>query len=174
MPTELEELRVLQSAEQFSDEVWRIVAAWEPFARDVVGKQITRAADSIGANIAEAYGRFHYGEKINLLYYSRGSVYETKYWLNRCHARNLMNDAISQEMIQRLVEVTRQINSFVANLKSQRSQHKPKSLREDSAEYNTNKIDAVEIFTASDLAWLLSDDPAQEPPLEFETAVSSL
>lgn len=26
MPTELEELRVLQSAEQFSDEVWRFVA----------------------------------------------------------------------------------------------------------------------------------------------------
>ncbi|NIP22782.1 MAG: four helix bundle protein, partial [Phycisphaerae bacterium] len=29
-----------------------------------VGKQLVRAADSIGANIVEAYGRYHYGKKL--------------------------------------------------------------------------------------------------------------
>lgn len=174
MPTELEELRVLQTAEKFSDEVWRIVGAWEPFARDVVGKQITRATDSIGANIAEAYGRFHYGEKINLLYYARGSVYETKYWLNRCRIRHLMNDSTSQEMIQRLVEVTRQINSFVANLKSQRKEDKTKSVRENNAPYITDD-DLAEIFTQDEIMWLSSSNPNLEPPSPgFQSPVSRL
>lgn len=63
MSVELEELRVLQAAEQVADGVWQQVARWDPFARKVVGEQIARAADSIGANIAEAYGRYHFGEE---------------------------------------------------------------------------------------------------------------
>jgi four helix bundle protein len=86
---ELEELRVLQTAEQVADGVWRQVAIWDQFARKVVGEQMARAADLIGANIAEAYGRYHYGEKLQLLYYARGSLYETKYWLNRASQRSL-------------------------------------------------------------------------------------
>ncbi len=78
MATPFEDLRVLRSAETIADEVWRTVVKWNEFTRDVVGKQLTRAVDSIGANIAEAYGRFHYGEKIQFLYYARGSLFETK------------------------------------------------------------------------------------------------
>jgi four helix bundle protein len=90
MATSLEELRVLREAEAVADAVWHEVMRWEPFPRQVVGEQLARAADSIGANIAEAFGRFHYGEKLQLLYYARGSLFETKYWLNRVLARNLM------------------------------------------------------------------------------------
>ncbi len=57
MGTSLEDLRVLQDAEAIADGVWQQVAAWEPFAREVVGGQLARAADSIGANIAEGFGR---------------------------------------------------------------------------------------------------------------------
>lgn len=64
MVLKFEDLRVLQAAEAVADDVWRRVTRWKPFAKDVVGKQLARAADSVGANIAEAYGRFHYGEKL--------------------------------------------------------------------------------------------------------------
>jgi four helix bundle protein len=66
------------------------VVQWEEFAKDVVGKQMARATDSIGANIAESYGRFNFGEKLQFLYYSRGSLFEAKFWLNRALARDLM------------------------------------------------------------------------------------
>ncbi len=82
MALKFEELRVLQAAEAVADGIWRQVVRWGSFARDTVGKQMARAGDSIGANIAEAYGRFHYGEKLQFLYYARGSLFETKYWLN--------------------------------------------------------------------------------------------
>ena len=83
MTLRFEDLKVLQAAETVADGIWKQVVRWDPFVRDTVGGQLAKAADSIGANIAEAFGRFHYGEKVQFLYYSRGSLFETKYWLNR-------------------------------------------------------------------------------------------
>lgn len=90
MSATFENLRVLQSAEEIADSIWKKVVEWDDFAKDVVGKQIARSADSIGANISESFGRFHFGEKLQFLYYARGSIFETKYWLNRVKARSLM------------------------------------------------------------------------------------
>jgi four helix bundle protein len=74
----LEDLEVYQLAESFGDEVWFVVDEWKYFAKDTVGKQLTRSADSISANIAEGYGRYHYKENKNFCYFSRGSIIETK------------------------------------------------------------------------------------------------
>lgn len=60
----MEKLKVLIRAEQLSNDIWPVVHQWGAFARDTVGKQMVRAADSIGANIAESFGQFHFGEKI--------------------------------------------------------------------------------------------------------------
>jgi four helix bundle protein len=38
--------------------------------------QIRRASTSVGANIAEGFGRFHYKEKIKFYYNARGSICE--------------------------------------------------------------------------------------------------
>ena len=52
-----EELHVFQLAEKLADEIWDIVYKWKLFEKDTVGKKLVRAADSIGANIAEGTGR---------------------------------------------------------------------------------------------------------------------
>ena len=153
-----EELRVLQSAEAVADATWRQVVRWEAFAREVVGGQLARAADSIGANIAESFGRYHFGEKLQFLYYARGSLFETKYWLNRALQRNLMPVAQVQEYAAQLTDVARQLNSFAATLKTQRHGTRPqsKTAREASAEYLADSPDDISLplFTDDDLAWL--------------------
>jgi len=55
--TNFENLQIYQLAEKLSDEIWKTVASWDGFAKDTVGKQLVRSADSIGANIAEGSGR---------------------------------------------------------------------------------------------------------------------
>jgi four helix bundle protein len=65
MSATFENLRILQIAEAIADAIWKHVTQWDEFARDVVGKQIARAADSVGANIAESFGRFNFGEKLH-------------------------------------------------------------------------------------------------------------
>jgi four helix bundle protein len=49
----LEKLEVYQLSEMFSDEIWDLVASWNSFNKDTIGKQMTRSADSISVNIAE-------------------------------------------------------------------------------------------------------------------------
>src|SRR5215475_15033415 len=112
MSATFEDLRVLKSAEEIADSVWKIVVQWDEFAKDVVGKQIARSADSVGANIAESFGRFNFGEKLQFLYYARGSLFETKYWLNRARTRDLMSSSEVEEYTSLLTDVAKQLNSF--------------------------------------------------------------
>jgi four helix bundle protein len=161
MPTSLEDVRVLKSVEQIADAIYKIASKWDEFARDVVGKQIARAADSIGANIAESFGRFHFGEKIQFLYYARGSVFETKYWLNRASVRELISSADSQDYIVRLTDIARQLNLYVSNLKGQRSGEisVAKTVKESPVDYLVSRLpeDFPNIlFDETDIAWLES------------------
>ena len=87
---DFDDIKMLQDAGEIADSAWDLAKRWDYFDRDTVGKQLVRATDSIGANISESFGRFHYGEKINFLYYARGSVFESKYWLNRALKRRLI------------------------------------------------------------------------------------
>lgn len=158
MALKFEELRILQAAEAVADGIWQQTVRWEPFVRDVVGKQLARAADSVGANIAEAFGRFHYGEKLQFLYYARGSLFETKYWLNRALVRDLIPSAQVQDLASQLTVLTRQLNVFAGGLKTQRHSNRaqPEAVREAVAEYMTDgSSDPPEpLFTEEELQWL--------------------
>ena len=148
----LEDLVLLQKAERLADDNWDLVRAWDDFARDTVGKQLVRALDSIGANVAEAFGRYHYGEKINFLYYARGSLFEGKYWINRAQKRRLISDQTHQQYASQLRDIAVRINNFARALKSQRSSRsKISELREPGPIYVTEESN---IFSDDDLSWL--------------------
>ena len=160
MSATFEDLRVLKSAEEIADSVWKRVVEWDEFAKDVVGKQMARSADSVGANIAESYGRFNFGEKLQFLYYSRGSIFETKYWLNRTRVRGLMDSKEVDEYVSRLTELARQLNTFASSLKTVRAEQKPKtsSVRDDQAEYLVINLEDIPnpLFSEEELNWLQS------------------
>ena len=85
-----EKLEVYQIAEELSDAIWRCVRHWSALDRDTVGKQMIRAADSIGANIAEGYGRATSLVNRRCVRIAIGSRYETKHWLRRAYQRALL------------------------------------------------------------------------------------
>ena len=161
MPTSLEDVRVLKNAEQIADAIYKVASLWDEFPRDVVGKQMSRSADSIGANIAESFGRFHFGEKIQFLYYARGSVFETKYWLNRASARELMSSTDAQSYVTRLTDIARQLNLYVSSLKGQRSGEitVAKTMKESPIEYLSSRLPddfPNVLFDETDFEWLES------------------
>lgn len=166
MASDLDDLRVLRGAEEVADGIWREVMSWEGFVRDVLGGQLARAADSIGANIAEAFGRFHYGEKLQFLYYARGSLYETKYWLNRAQARGIMAPVLVGQFGGTLSTLAHQLNTFALSLKRQRKgDGGARVVREDSAEYTLPNGTHL-LFTPADLAYLSNPDlhPISQSP----------
>jgi len=162
MATAFEDLRMLQAVEAIADELWKEIMTWGNFPRDVVGKQMARSADSIGANIAESYGRYHYGEKLQFLYYARGSLFETKYWINRCQKRGLLDHQKVNNYSRKLSDAARQINLFANSLKQQkRTKSKPNSIKEPSPTYNA-KTETHSLFSHSDIDWL--ESPISQSP----------
>jgi len=109
----LEDLEVYNLAESFSDEVWFIVDEWSYFAKDTVGKQLVRAADSINANIAEGYGRYHYKENKNFCYFSRGSIIETKGWLKKSKTRKLLSEVQFDQLFEKLQTIHLKLNAYI-------------------------------------------------------------
>lgn len=96
--TNFENLQVYKLSEDLADNIWEIVDGWNAFARDTVGKQLVRSADSIGANIAEGTGRRGFQDNKRFVYIARGSINETKHWLRRAYKRKLL----TQEQIDTL------------------------------------------------------------------------
>jgi four helix bundle protein len=86
-----EKLEVYQLGEELADGVWRSVRQWNGLDRDTVGKQLIRAADSVGANIAEGYGRGSAADNRRCVRIAIGSLYETKHWLRRAYHRGLLS-----------------------------------------------------------------------------------
>jgi four helix bundle protein len=121
----IEDKRVYQRAEAISDRVWEHVVRWEWFEKRTVGSQLTRAADSIGANIAEAGGRFHPGDVRNFFYYARGSLRETVYWIRRAHARNLVSAEEAEHLSQELEQLAMEINACIKFQKQRASNTSP-------------------------------------------------
>lgn len=90
--TDFEKLRVYQLSERLADNVWSVVFNWNSFARETVGKQLVRAADSVGANISEGAGRGRFLDNKRFVRIARGSLNETKHWLRRAYRRNLLTE----------------------------------------------------------------------------------
>ena len=55
--TNFETLHIYRLSEVLADRIWNIVLNWNWFAKNTAAIQIVKAADSVGANIAEGSGR---------------------------------------------------------------------------------------------------------------------
>lgn len=111
-----EDLRVFQLAEKLADEIWDIVIGLEYFAKDTVGKQLVKSADSIGANIAEGAGRGTPKENKRFVRISRGSLNEIKYWLCRESRRSLINEKQIEHFDLMIDELGPTLNAYLKSI----------------------------------------------------------
>lgn len=115
----LEELDVYQLSMEFGENIWDIAINWSFLAQDTIGKQMIRSSDSIAANIAEGYGRFHYKENKQFCYYSRGSVLETKTWLRKANSRKLITEDQHSLFITKLETIHIKLNAYIKSIGKQ-------------------------------------------------------
>jgi len=85
-----EDLVAYKRAVALADQLHAVVPRWSALYQRSVGAQLLRAADSVGANIAEAFGRWHRTDQRRLLYIARGSAYETQHWIARAETQRLL------------------------------------------------------------------------------------
>jgi len=113
---DLKDFDVYQRAMNVGEQVWDLVEGWTFFQKDTVGKQLVRSADSIAANISEGHGRYHYGEKRQFCYYSRGSLQETITRLTKAHSRNLISEDEFVSITASLARVRRMLNGYIRSI----------------------------------------------------------
>ena len=111
-----ESLRVYQLSEHLADQVWSIVLDWNTFARDTIGKQLVRYADSIGANIAEGTGRGTFVDNRRFVRIARGSLNETQHWLRQAYKRNLLKQKETSSLKVIIDELAPKLNAYLKSI----------------------------------------------------------
>ena len=114
----LEELEIYKIALGISDLAWDIYIELPKEFRFTQGSQFLEAADSIGANIAEGFGRFHYRDSLKFYYNSRGSLLELKHWNLLLLRRKLSSHGKLENMKELIEKEHLKLNSFINSFKN--------------------------------------------------------
>ena len=111
-----ENLEVYQLSEKLSDLTWSVVIRWNYFEKETIGKQLVNASNSIGANIAEGTGRGTFKDNKRFVKIARGSLYETKYWLERAYKRNLLSNHQFKQFESIVNELSPRLNAYLNSI----------------------------------------------------------
>jgi len=106
-------LRIYDEACALSDEIWNIVQDWPAFAKDTVGGQWVRSADSVAANLSEGSGRGSTPELLRFACIARGSLCETQHWTQRAVKRTLIKPKTAASLKTQLNTLLKQLNAFI-------------------------------------------------------------
>lgn len=109
----LNDIKAYRLAFHLSNLVWDEVVQWDYFARDTVGKQFVRAIDSVSANVAEGFGRYHKKDKIKFYRYASGSLKECFDWNEKARTRNLLNQEVYNTIFTQLQHLPRALNQLI-------------------------------------------------------------
>lgn len=109
----LGKLEVYQTSINASGKGWIIYERMDWQLKKIIGDQFIRSMDSVGANIAEGYGRFHYLDKIKFYYNARGSLFEVKHWLFLLKERQKITKEEFNDLLENLEILHRQLNKFI-------------------------------------------------------------
>lgn len=113
----LEDLEVYKLARELSRMGWEIYSKLNWQNRKIIGDQCIESIDSVGANIAESYGRFHYLDRIRFLYNSRGSLFESiNHWLGLLLERGIVSNEEFQEMKMISDKLSLKLNNYIQSI----------------------------------------------------------
>ena len=116
MILELGKLDVYKLSLILSEEIWEVFKKLPKDLKYSIGNQAVQSIDSIGANIAEGYGRFHYKDSIKFYYNSRGSLWEAKHWVYLLYKRELIDKEKYENIMSILNKLGKKLNGFIKNI----------------------------------------------------------
>ena len=107
------DLIVYRKARLLARELRFAVELWPRLDRRASADQILRCSQSVGANIAEAYGRISSADRRRVLGIARGSATELEHWTDMAedHGLDLPPDAV-----RRAGELTRMLTALINSL----------------------------------------------------------
>jgi len=116
----LEELEVYKLSREISKDAWMFYTKLDWQAKKTIGDQFISSIDSIAANIAEGFGRFHYLDKNKFNYNSRGSLFESIHWTNLLIERKLIKADEGEKLTGKLNKLAIKLNNYINATRKQK------------------------------------------------------
>jgi len=113
------DLEVWKKARMLRNNITELVKTFPTDEKYRLTDQIIRSSRSIGNNIAEGHGRFHYIDASKFLVNARGSAAETIDHLIIAFDNKFTDEQTSQTLKQDCEECMRMINGYIAYLRRQ-------------------------------------------------------
>lgn len=111
------ELVVYQKAKALTLEVFRYFSKTKlPRVYEFLINQLLRSISSIGANIAEGYGRHYKKSYRQFLGIARGSCFETEYWLGVAFDLKIFDNEIVVGFLQKNTELIKMLTIMMKKL----------------------------------------------------------
>ncbi len=114
----LQDFEIYNISMEIGDEIWFSVVQWDNLAKYSMGQQIIKSADSIAANISEGFGRYHYKDRTNFMFYARGSHSETITWLTKARNRKIITEEFFDGIIAKMEKLGVKMNNYISTLQS--------------------------------------------------------
>jgi len=112
---ELKDLEVYKLARKLSVTSWEVYNELHWNDKKIMGDQFVRAIDSVGANIAEGYRRYHYLDKIKFYYTARASLSEACiHWLELLFEREKIKKNKFDDMKLNSLKLSIKLNNFIS------------------------------------------------------------
>ena len=111
----LNNLKVYQLSREYSRGAWDIYKNFNWQTKKIIGDQFIRSVDSVGANIAEGYGRYHYLDKIKFYYNARGSLLESRHWVELLEERDFIKQPERNLMINIYKNLKPGLNGLISS-----------------------------------------------------------
>jgi four helix bundle protein len=116
-----------REAMEIAQEIFRLSEEFPRKEDYGLTSQLRRAALSISANIAEAFGRNHTLDKMKFYVYARGSAMETENHLEYGRRVGYLSNGAVENLTKRLNNLCKDLNKLMLALKSQpKPKPKPK------------------------------------------------
>lgn len=111
----LQDLEVYKLARELSRIGWEIYQVLDWKLKKIMGDQFIEATDSVGANIAEGYGRFYYLDKIKFYYNARASLIESNdHWIELLNERGIIKQTHYKELKDTVQKLSVKLNNFIS------------------------------------------------------------
>lgn len=122
----LDNLDVYKFSCELSVIAWDVYKKLDLDQKIIIGQQFVKAVDSVGANIAEGYGRYHYLDKIKFYYNARASLMEAVHWANLLIQRELISDDKYENFTDKAGNLRVKLNGWIKfNLDKKHRESKP-------------------------------------------------
>lgn len=107
------DLEIYQLANSLSVKVYKITSNFPSGEKFGIVNQLRRATASVGANIAESFGRYHYKDKVNFLYHARGSLLEVQHFLILSKELKFIEQKALGSLLKEITNLGVKLNNYI-------------------------------------------------------------